>query len=568
MLEGMPVSAGYATAKILKMDDATLHISNALITDVDQELNKYEDAIRKSINQLETLKATYAKKFNDDMLSLFDAHIAMTNDIEVVGKVKELIIKKSYNLAYAITLVSEEYIAMFNQIDDEYLKSRAVDLKDVTHRLISNVLHIKIIDLAKINEPVILATKELTPTQATQLNPTYIKGFVSEVGSKTSHSAIIAKLLNIPAVFGVKDLLKHINQDDLAILDGIKGKLYINPTKKQLDTYKDVMQSYQAHQETLKIYEHMPLQTKDKQTFPLLANLSSDRDLEYIKSFSLDGVGLFRTELLFLEHLQMPTYDEQYKVYHQILESFKDQDVTIRTLDIGGDKPLSHVNHPKEENPALGQRGIRFSFLHQDIFETQIKALLTANKYGNLKIMFPMISTIDEFLKAKSIVEFVEQSLIKNKIEVKPYQLGIMIETPSSALMANEFAKVCDFFSIGTNDMVQYTFAIDRLNQNLSNLYQPLHPAILKLIKMTIDAAHKHQVTVSVCGEMASDACSSIILLGLGVDQLSISPSSSLEIKSCISKHTLRQLKEIAQHALSLDNQESVKTYIKNKTNF
>jgi phosphotransferase system enzyme I (PtsI) len=563
MLKGIAVSQGYAITHILKIEDSTLNITPSLITDTKSELNVYKDAMETSIKQLTDLKTTYAHKFDEDMLSLFDAHIAIVNDVDIFSKVSHLINDKHFNFPYAMQTVSDEYITLFNQIDDDYLKSRAVDLKDVTHRIIANALNVPITDFAKINQPVILAIKELTPTQATQLDPTYIKGFISEVGSATSHSAIVAKLLNIPAVFGIKNLMQKINHNDFAILDGLEGKVLINPTTEIIAKYEKIIKTYRMKKDRLKPYYTKPLETKDGKHFPLLANLSSDRNLPYIQSFNVDGVGLFRTELLFLDHLTMPSYEEQLKVYTNILTSFKNQSVTIRTLDIGGDKPLPYVNHPIEENPALGLRGIRLSFKYLDMFKTQIKALLTASSHGHLKIMFPMISSVEEFMQAKTIVDDIKAELINEHVAVGSYQLGIMIEVPSAVLMAEQLAKVCDFFSIGTNDLIQYAFATDRLNENLNYLYQPLHPVILKLIKMTVDAAAKEKIDVSVCGEMASDPYAAILLFGLGVSTISISPASSLEIKALMSTYDANKLIELANHALQLDNQEQVLNYIK-----
>ncbi len=562
MLKGIAVSEGYAIAKILKVEDFKINVLPSYIKNPDKEITKYEQAIEKSITQLNELKTKYKDKFDDDMLSLFDAHVAMASDIEVVQKVKYLINKENYSLTYALQTVVDEFLNLFDMMDDEYLKSRAVDLKDVSSRIMKNALNLPITDFATINEPVILAIHELTPTQATQLDPKYIKGFICEVGGSTSHAAIVAKLLNIPAIFGIHDMFNRVKDDKVAILDGFKGELIISPSESDIKAYEEKITSYASIQEDLESFNDLKLKSKDDHVYQLLVNLGSLDDKKYVDDILVDGVGLFRTELLFIEHHKMPTFDEQFNFYKNILESFKDKPVTIRTLDIGGDKPLPYFKHETEINPALGNRGTRLMFEHQSIFRTQLKALLKASAYGDLKIMFPMIATLEEFNKAKALTDEVEAELKNEGVNIGKYQLGVMIEIPAAALIADDLAQVVDFFSIGTNDLVQYTLASDRINQKLAYLYQPLNPAILKLIKMTIDASKKHGITTSVCGEMASDPKSAEILLGLGVDALSCSPHACLEIKQAISNKTSSQLEDLAKHVLTLKSYDEIIDYL------
>ncbi|MGE4320762.1 MAG: phosphoenolpyruvate--protein phosphotransferase [Acholeplasmataceae bacterium] len=562
MLKGIGVSEGYAVAQILKFEDYKINVLPTLIKNPEKEIQKYEQAIEKSVLQLNELKTKYKNKFDDNMLKLFDAHIEIAQDIDVVGKVKKLITEHNYNLTYALSTVSNEYVEIFNQIDDEYLKSRLIDLKDVSSRIMKNALDLPIFDFAKIDHEVILATHELTPTQATQLDPKYIKGFISEVGGPTSHSAIVAKLLNIPAIFGIKSVLKKVKDQEIAILDGFTGELFLNPDEQTLNVYKDKIEAFNENQIALKSFNHKPLTSKDGKIFKLLVNLGSLADLKYISDLSSDGVGLFRTELLFLDHLKMPTLEEQFEAYKDILLAFKDKPVTIRTLDIGGDKPLPYFKHDLESNPALGFRGIRLLLDQKNLFKTQLTALLKASRFGNLKIMFPMISTLEEFLEAKALTKEIEASLLRDGYEVGKYQVGIMIEVPSAVMIAEELAKVCDFFSIGTNDLIQYTLATDRLNQKLEYLYQPYHPSILRMIKMTVTAGHKQGISTSVCGEMASNPQAAMILLGLGVNELSSSPHMLLDIKSKISLKNSTELTLTAHKALSMRTQKEVVDYM------
>ncbi len=562
MLKGIAVSEGYAIAPILKIKEYEMNIIPSKINNPEKEIHKYEEAIAKSVDQLNELKTKYANKFDDNMLSLFDAHVTMCQDIDVVSKVKDLITKEKYNLTYALSTVVNEYIEMFNQMDDDYLKSRAVDLKDVSSRIIKNALGLQIIDFAKINKEVILAIHELTPSQATQLDPKYIKGFVSEVGGTTSHSAIVAKLLKIPAVFGITDVLNKVSDDETVIIDGFKGMLYDQPSDALIASYKTKIKTYERDLESLQTYKSKSLLTKDLNRFDILVNLGSTDEIKYLNDDKVDGIGLFRTELLFLEKHRMPTVEEQFEAYKKLLLSFEGQPVTIRTLDIGGDKPLPYFNHDKEFNPSLGYRGIRLLLNQKTLFKTQITALLRASVYGHLKIMFPMISTYEEFMEAKEFTKKVEKELIQEGVEVSSYELGMMIEVPSAAILADILAPECDFFSIGTNDLIQYTLATDRLNPKLNYLYQPFNPAILKLIKTTVDAANKFNTSISVCGETASHPLSAMILLGLGVKQLSVTPNALLEIKSFISAKTMDEINEITEHVMKLKTQKEILDYI------
>lgn len=558
MLKGIAVSEGYAVAEILKIDEYKINILPTLITDSQKEILNYEQAIEKSVVQIKELKETYKHKFDENMLTLFDAHIAIATDIEVNQKVKDLILDKKYNLTYALNEVTQEFLDTFEQLDDDYFKSRAVDLKDVSSRIIKNALNIPIIDLDEIDKEVILAIHELTPSQATQLDPKYIKGLICEVGGTTSHAAIVSKLLNIPAIFGIKAVMKKVANKNTGIIDGFTGEFYLNPDEQTCEIYKEKISVYQENLKALKSYNKKPFVTKDQRPLKLYVNLGSHADVKYIGDVDIDGVGLFRTELLFLDHHKMPTLDEQFESYKNILLSFNKQPVTIRTLDIGGDKSLPYYKHEDESNPALGVRGIRLLLNEKNIFRTQLKALLKASYFGKLRIMFPMISTIEEFLEAKKITKEIEFQLIKEGIRVGSYELGIMIEVPSAVLIADELAKECDFFSIGTNDLIQYTLATDRINQKLEYLYQPFHPSILKMIKMTVQAGQKHGIPVSVCGEMASTPLAAMILVGLGVTDLSCSPHSLLDIKAVISHHDSSSLTLKAHRALSVRTQDEV----------
>ncbi len=558
MLKGIIANKGYAIGNILKIDDQKIDISRVTIKNIESEISYLYEAIDKTVAQLNHLKMINKSKFDAETLAIFDAHIAIANDPEVINQIEEKIRKESCNLTYAITFVVNSIVELFKDITDEYIRQRASDLLEVSDRIIKNHLEIAMIDIQNIDQKVILAAHEITASIAAQINPKYILGIISEAGGKNSHSSIIARLLGIPALVGVDLLMDTIHNDDQIILDAIEGKLIRSYTKDSLATYKEKMFAYKLEKQKLKMINKVKAVTKDGIEIPLLANIGSSKDLKLALEQNASGVGLFRTEILFLDRYEIPNEEEQFLEYKKVLEAFNQKPVIIRTLDVGGDKDLAYLKLPLEANPALGNRGARLSLTHTDIFKTQIKALLRASQYGNLKVMFPMISEKDEFIKLKKMISQVEKELKEKNISYKPFDLGIMIEVPSAAIIADQLALVVDFFSIGTNDLIQYTFAADRLNANLDYLNQPFHPSILRLIHMVTKAAKAHGKKTSVCGEMASDPIAACLLIGLGVDELSMTSSLIPEVKHKILSQSHGNLVALAEKLLHEDSQKDM----------
>ncbi len=558
MLKGVSASQGYAIGRILKLDQQTVDTTKLIVKSVENEITYLHEAIEKTVGQLEHLKKLSLKKFDNETSSIFDAHIAIAKDPEVIMQVEQKIKKETCNVTYALKSVVLSIVDMFNEIDDEYLKQRASDLLEVSDRIIKNHLNIKMINLETIDQEVILAAHEISASEAAMVNPKYVLGFISEVGGKNSHSSIIARLLGIPALVGVPDLMQTVHNHDQVILDAIDGKLIRSYSKETLLQYQHKIVAFKLEKQKLDSLIDVDPYTTDHKKIDLLANIGSFNDVKYAKKQNAYGVGLFRTELIFLDRYELPSEDEQYHHYKRVLEAFDPYPVTIRTLDIGGDKPLPYLKHTIEYNPALGDRGIRFSLSHVDIFKTQIRALLKASNHGNLKVMFPMISTKEEFIKLKKIVLGIQKEFDDQKIAYKHIELGVMIEVPSAAIISDQLASIVDFFSIGTNDLIQYTFAADRLNTQLEYLNQPFHPSILRLIHMVTSAGKKHGIKTSVCGEMASDPIAACLLVGLGVDELSMTSSSIVAVKDKIIKHSYKELVSFSEKLLDSSSEKDI----------
>ncbi len=561
MLKGIPVSPGYAIAKILKFEDYTFDQTKTIIQFPEQEIERYDDAIQQTVAQLEALKKTNKDKLDEETLHIFDAHIAMAKDPELIAAVKSKIHTEKCGLSYALSDIIDTFVQQFRQMEDTYLKSRVSDLLEVKDRILRNALHLPIIELDQISEPVILAIYELTATQAAQIDPKYVLGYMSEIGGKTSHSSIIARQLGIPAIVGIPDLLDHVKNDEFVIVDAFEGLLIRNYSHATELAYIKKLADYKQKKENLKTLNGKPTILKDGIELKLLANIGSAKDLKYLDHELADGVGLFRTELMYLDRTSLPSEQDLYEEYKAVLTYFDHKPVTIRTLDIGGDKPLPYLDLKSEYNPALGNRAIRLTFTRPNLFITQIKALLKASVYGNLHVMFPMISTLDELKHLKDIIDDCISSFEKDGIPYKRFKLGIMIEIPAAAIMADQLAAHVDFFSIGTNDLIQYTFAADRTNPDVEYLYQPFHPVVTRLIKMVVDAAHHHNIPVSVCGEMAGHPLGAQLLVGLGIRHLSMTPISILPIKDQLLGLTYEGLNKKAEQALTASSEDELMSY-------
>lgn len=558
MLKGINASPGYAIGKILKIDPQFVDTSKIVIKNIKHEIAYFHEAIEKTVFQLNELKNLNGNKFNEETLAIFDAHIAIAQDPEVINMIEDKITNESCNVAYAVETVINSIVSLFENITDDYMRQRASDLLEVSDRIIKNHLNIKMIDLQKIKEKVILASQEISASEAAQINPKYVLGIISETGGKNSHSSIIARLLGIPALVGVQGLMMAVHNQDEVILDAIEGKLVRSFTKETLKNYQLKQADYLLEKQKLQALRNVKPITTDGKEIALLANIGSSNDLKYAEEQNAYGVGLFRTELLFLDRFEFPSEDEQFFEYKTVLEKMAPRQVVIRTLDIGGDKPLPYLKLAEEMNPALGNRGARLSLTFPEVFKTQVRALLRASTYGNLRVMFPMISSQEEFLKLQKIVHQVQNEFDLKSIPYKPLELGIMIEVPSAAIVADQLASVVDFFSIGTNDLIQYTLAADRLNPNLEYLYQPFHPSILRLIHMITKAAKKNKIKTSVCGEMASDPLAACLLIGLGVDELSMAASSIAAVKQQILKINFSDLVALSKDLLNCRTEKEV----------
>ncbi|AIE59459.1 phosphoenolpyruvate--protein phosphotransferase [Bacillus methanolicus] len=558
-LKGIAASSGIAIAQAYRLVEPDLSFEKKQIDDSAKEIDRFQSALSKAKTELEKIRDRAKTELGDDKAAIFEAHLLVLSDPELITQIENKIKTENVNAEYALKETTDMFIAMFEQMDNEYMKERAADIRDVTKRVLSHLLDVQIANPSMINEEVIIVAEDLTPSDTAQLNRKYVKGFTTDIGGRTSHSAIMARSMEIPAVVGTKTVTKEIKNGDLIIVDGLKGEVHINPSPELIEKYKKELADFEAQKaEWAKLVNEKSF-SADGHHVELAANIGTPDDLEGVICNGGEGIGLYRTEFLYMGRDQLPTEEEQFEAYKAVLEGMKGKPVVVRTLDIGGDKELPYLNLPKELNPFLGFRAIRLCLEEQDMFRTQLRALLKASKYGNLKIMFPMIATLDEFREAKAIFEEEKEKLVLNGTVVSDnIEIGIMVEIPSTAILADQFAKEVDFFSIGTNDLIQYTMAADRMNERVSYLYQPYHPAILRLVKMVIDAAHKEGKWVGMCGEMAGDEIAIPILLGLGLDEFSMSATSILKARSQIRHLSKSDMEKLAEKVLQMKTTEEV----------
>lgn len=557
MIKGIGASRGVAVAKVLLLKPIVYN-TNQIKADPNEEINKYLNAINVSVSQIELIKKN-AVNLSVDELQIFDAHIQLVQDPAIIDETKECINSLSCNAAHAIDVVTKKYIDMFSSMDDSYMKERAADIADIAKRIIINVLGLKQHDLTTINEPVIIVSYDLSPSETGQLNDLYVKGFATDIGGRTSHSAIMARSLEIPAVLGLKDITTKVKTGDILAINGSTGEVMINPDKATLEKFEKEANELLELKKLWATFRNKKAISKDKRNFITAANIGSPKDLPNVLKSTADAIGLFRSEFLYMDNSHWPTEQEQFESYKKVLKGMERKQVIIRTLDVGGDKTLSYFSFPEETNPFLGYRAIRLCLDQEDIFRTQLRALIRASEFGNLAIMFPMIAVVEEFKKAHAIFkqEFAKMQAIYPNIS-KDIEVGMMVEIPSAAVHTEAFCKYADFVSIGTNDLMQYSMASDRMNEKVSYLYQPLNPAILKLIKMTIDGAHKAGKWVGMCGEMAGDINVIPLLVGMGIDELSMSASSILRARELISRTDSKAMKAILDKVLNADDQDEV----------
>ncbi|WP_314110430.1 phosphoenolpyruvate--protein phosphotransferase [uncultured Solobacterium sp.] len=564
MLKGIAASQGIAIAKVYKLEQPVLKIVQ-ISANPEEELKKLDSAFTKTIADIEQIKEVASKTLAEEELAIFDAHLMMIGDPEFRASIENEITSNSVNAEYAADSVSKMMISMFESMDDEYMRARAADIKDVSFRLLCNITGNEIPNLSTLNEPVVVVAKDLTPSDTGSLNKEFAKGFATEIGGRTSHSAIMARSLEIPAIVGVNEILNTLKSGDLVILDAINGEVITEPTEEQIAEYTKRAEEFRANKEALKALKDKPSVSVDGHKVELVGNIGSPADVDAVNANGGEGVGLFRTEFLYMKsENDFPNEDMQFVAYKSVLEGMNGKQVVIRTLDIGGDKKLSYFQFEEELNPFLGVRAVRFCLSRKDIFRVQLRALLRASAFGKLCIMFPMIATVAEFREAKAVYDEERAKLIAEGVTVGDVQVGIMIEIPAAAVLADQLAKEADFFSIGTNDLIQYSMAADRMSQPVSYLYQPLNPSVLRLIKMAIDGAHKEGKWCGMCGEMAGDELAAPILLGLGLDEFSMSATSILPARKIINSLSYAKMKELAEKAVASSTEAEVVELIKN----
>ncbi len=565
MVKGIAASSGIAIGKVFKLESPVISVANTLKGSVEEEKARFTSALEKTVSDINLVKERASANLSEDELAIFDAHLMMAQDPEYASQIVDMI-GEGNSADYSCKTVSDNMIAMFESMDNDYFRERAADIKDVSYRLLCNILGLQIPDLTAINEEVIIVAHDLTPSDTASLNKTYTLGFCTAVGGRTSHSAIMARSLEIPAVVGTGNILESCSNGDMMILDAIDGLAIINPDEEELVAYKAKREAFLAEKEALKVLVHQKSVTVDGHEVELAGNIGGPNDVEGVLNNGGEGVGLFRTEFLYMNStVDFPTEEEQFEAYKAVLKGMKGKKVVVRTLDIGGDKKLDYFSFPEEMNPFLGYRAIRFCLDRTDVFRTQLRALIRASVYGRLCIMFPMIATIQEFLDAKAIFEEEKAKLVSEGVAVADkIEVGMMVEIPASAVLADQFAKHADFFSIGTNDLIQYSMAADRMSEKVSYLYQPLNPSILRLVKMTIEGAHKNGKWVGMCGEMAGDAMAAPLLLGLGLDEFSMSATSILRARKIINGLSYEEMKELSAKAVECETEAQVSELVKN----
>ncbi|EOD6247227.1 phosphoenolpyruvate--protein phosphotransferase [Enterococcus hirae] len=563
MLKGIAASDGVAVAKAYLLVQPDLTFSKTTVEDTAAEASRLDDALAKSTEELQQIREKAAQSLGEAEAQVFDAHLMVLSDPEMVGQIKQNINDNSVNAESALKEVTDMYISMFEAMEDNaYMQERAADIRDVAKRILAHLLGVTLPNPSMINEEVVVVAHDLTPSDTAQLDRNFVKAFVTDIGGRTSHSAIMARSLEIPAIVGTKEITAKVKEGDMLAVNGIEGDVIVDPTAEQKAEFEKIGAEYAAQKAEWEKLKNAETVTADGKHFELAANIGTPKDLVGVHNNGGEAVGLYRTEFLYMDSPDFPTEDDQYEAYKAVLEGMEGKPVVVRTMDIGGDKELPYLQLPHEMNPFLGYRALRISLSEQgdEMFRTQMRALLRASVHGNLRIMFPMVATLKEFRAAKAIFEDEKQKLLNEGVEVSDtIQVGIMIEIPAAAVLADKFAKEVDFFSVGTNDLIQYTMAADRMNERVSYLYQPYNPSILRLIKNVIDAAHAVGKWAGMCGEMAGDQTAVPLLVGMGLDEFSMSATSILKTRSLMKRLDTTKMAELADRALKeCDTMEEV----------
>ncbi|MCM3512895.1 MAG: phosphoenolpyruvate--protein phosphotransferase [Carnobacterium inhibens] len=552
-LKGIAASDGIAVAKAYLLTEPDLTFNKISVENSDSEIERLNSALKEATKELEIIRSKAAESLGEEEAQVFDAHLMVLSDPELIGSIESSIKDNKVNAESALKEVTDMFIGMFEAMEDNpYMRERAADIKDVTKRVLSHLLGVKLPNPSMIDEEVIVVAHDLTPSDTAQLNREFVKAFVTDIGGRTSHSAIMARSLEIPAIVGTKDITSLVKEGDLIIIDGLEGDVIVHPETSDVTTYETKAKAFADQKaEWDKLKDEQTI-TADGKHIELAANIGTPKDLVGVKNNGGEAVGLYRTEFLYMDSPDFPSEEDQFKAYKEVLEGMEGKAVVVRTMDIGGDKELPYLTLPHEMNPFLGYRAIRICLAQPDMFRTQLRALLRASVFGQLRIMFPMIATLQEFRQAKGMLLEEKAKLVSEGVEVSEnIEVGIMIEIPAAAVIADKFAKEVDFFSIGTNDLIQYTMAADRMNERVSYLYQPYNPSILRLIKNVIDASHKEGKWTGMCGEMAGDQTAVPLLVGLGLDEFSMSASSILKTRSLMKRLDTKQMAELADKAIN-----------------
>ena len=564
MYKGTGASPGVALGKALVIEHSELNIEKKNIENVETEVEKLQAAVEESKKELEQVKERAKVELGEHEAEIFEAHLLVLQDPELIDQTIAKIRDEKVNADFALNEVKEMFVSIFESMDNEYMRERAADIKDVTNRVLRHILGIKVVDLSALSEEVILIAHDLTPSDTAIMNKKMVLGFLTNIGGRTSHTAIMARTLEIAAVVGLSDVTENVKDGDFIVFNGETGQVIVNPDEKVINEYRDLKAKFDEEKEALKQLIGKTSITLDGRHVELAGNIGSPNDLEGLIKNDAEGVGLYRTEFLYMDKEDdFPSEEEQYEAYKAVLEGMNGKPIVIRTLDIGGDKELKYFKMDEEMNPFLGYRAIRLCLDRTDIFKTQLRALYRASVHGKLRIMFPMISSLEELLKSKEIIKEVLSEMDTEGIEyAKDVEVGMMIEIPSAAVISDILAKHVDFFSIGTNDLIQYTCAVDRMNQKISYLYNQFNPAVLRLIKMVIDNAHKEGKWVGMCGEAAGDQRMIPILLGMGLDEFSMSPISILPARKFITSVNYEDMKKFANEVLTMGTAEEIKAYV------
>tara|TARA_R110001583_G_scaffold1612_1_gene12691 strand:- start:47964 stop:49685 length:1722 start_codon:yes stop_codon:yes gene_type:complete len=553
MISGILASPGITFAKALLLQEDEISLNTDKVKDIKLEISRFLDGREKASAQLEIVKQKALETFGEEKEAIFEGHIMLLEDEELEEDIVAYITKHNCSADFAIHNIVEENAMMLQELDDPYLRERASDFRDIGSRLLKNVLGISIVNLSNINEEVILIANDLTPSETAQINLDKVLGFITDIGGRTSHTSIMARSLEIPAIVGTNDITQRVKNGDFIILDALNNKVIINPSESELADAKEIKATFLAEKEELAKLKDLPAVTLDGHRVEVCSNIGTVKDTDGAKRNGAEGVGLYRTEFLFMDRDQLPTEEEQFIAYKEVVEAMEGKACIIRTMDIGGDKDLPYLDLPTEMNPFLGWRAIRICFDRPEIMNPQLRALLRASAYGKIRIMFPMIISVEEIRALKEIIETLKAELTSEGLAFdKVIEIGVMIETPAAAAIAHHLIKEVEFFSIGTNDLTQYTLAVDRGNELISNLYNPMTPSVLSIIKTVIDASHAAGKWTGMCGELAGDERATLLLLGMGLDEFSMSAISIPTVKKIIRNTNFSEVKALAEKALSV----------------